>query len=366
MKKKNYLGLIVLIPYIIFTIITIIQIVQKNDRLVEGKNIEAESVWLTGVPFHQVFEATDLTGVQVWATNEFGVTDGSVVVSLGDEESGEALVEERISCADLPAVAFSDCIELNLDEKFIKGDRLCCVEIYVDGVDGKKIRTYVSRTMSYDVSIEGDSESFIGKQLCYKTIIKRNPSIARTWIIVTAMLIAAVIVFLEIAKGHITTSYMRYQERSILERIIILAVLTIMVLVGIFGGTVSPAPKTKSVDIEDSELENGYMLMEHSSYHQTFTAEDSDIKQINVYLSGYLINNALFVVSLQQGQENVIATVQSDSMTVSDYDYTSYYIMDLSDVELNPGEEYDLFIYTGFMDENQQEPVITKIEYIYG
>ena len=72
------------------------------------------------------------------------------------------------------------------------------------------------------------------------------------------------------------------------------------------------------------------------------------------------------MVSLQQGTDNVFATAQSDTMTVTDTDPFAYYVMDLSDVELSAGEEYDLFIYTGFIEENQQEPVITRIEYIYG
>jgi hypothetical protein len=161
-----------------------------------------------------------------------------------------------------------------------------------------------------------------------------------------------------------STRYIPKSKRHPVEKNILAIALLIIVVVGINKKSTT-VKYEKGIDSGDPALEEGYLLKEHSSYHQSFTAEKSKLKQINVHLQNYLVNNALFVVSVQQGTENVISTIQSDDMLVTGQYISAYYIMDLSDVELNAGDSYDLYIYTGFIEENQQEPTITKVEYVY-
>ncbi len=143
-------------------------------------------------------------------------------------------------------------------------------------------------------------------------------------------------------------------------------VLVGIVRLGLFGNYAASSSLIENVvDIQADDLEGGYTLQEHSSYHQIFSVEMEGLSKINIYLRSYLKNNALFVVSIQNGTEAVIETAQSDELDVSDSSVTAHYIWDISDVSLDVGQEYDLYIYTGFIEEDEQKPTITGIEYVY-
>ncbi len=119
---------------------------------------------------------------------------------------------------------------------------------------------------------------------------------------------------------------------------------------------------TKSVDIKDEVLSDGYELAEHSSYNQQFTVKRKDLKEIHISLENFFENVGTFVISIQKGRDEIVQSVQSIELDKID---GSYYIWDVSELGLEKGETYDLFIYTGFIGEDEENPIIKRIEYIY-
>ena len=79
-------------------------------------------------------------------------------------------------------------------------------------------------------------------------------------------------------------------------------------------------------------------------------------------MSHFFDNTATFVLSVQKGQDEVVGTIQSNEM---DYVDGSFYSWDISDLDFEIGEEYDLYIFTGFIGEDEEKPVIKRIEYLY-
>ncbi len=368
-EKNNIIKLVIIILYIIFTVVSFVLTFQKSDVAQTSESLNMESEWLTEVPFHQAFQAYNFTGARVWVTNESGIDIGNVVVTIGDEETGQALFEERIPCYNVSTLALTDYIEVKPDADLFEGDKISYLELSVEGIDGRNIRTYTSETNGYPVSRMGDEKSYEGRGLYFSKIQKTLPSVFVIWIMVTGMLIGAVVIYSEVATKHMTSKYLgvrfsRIGDRPLLVNIIPAVILIVAVVIGLFGKSFS-TPHYKKVDLKDSALTEGYTLKEHSSYHQTFKVESDGLKEIDIHFSGYFINNALFVVSIQRGTEDVFFTTQSNDLTVSGETAKSYYILDLTDASLNVGEEYDLYIYTGFIEENEQEPTITQIEYVY-
>ena len=68
------------------------------------------------------------------------------------------------------------------------------------------------------------------------------------------------------------------------------------------------------------------------------------------------------MISIQKGQNEVIQSVQSIELDKVD---GAYYIWEVSELGLKKGETYDLYIYTGFIGEDEENPVIKRIEFIY-
>ena len=362
--KINKIGLAILILYAIFTIICAVRTAMKTDLVTFCNNVNVESVWLTGIPFHQVFEVKDLVEVRPWISNETDTNSGDVVVTIGDEDSGEILFEQRIQCKDITKNTLEQSSEDESDSVLVKGTRTCYIELYVDGVDGKDIKAYIGNSDDNNVRREGDERSYDGRGLSFTMVHKTIPSAFATWIIVTAMLISLKVLNYDFANKKMPVSYKNPRKRTMPENIILGAILIVMFFAGVWGKP-HIGSQGRTINLEDEELGSGVTLKEHSSYHQTFTAESADISHINIHLRSYLINDALFVASIQKGTEEVIATMQSNEMRISGADASSYYIMDIDDVELSKGEEYDLYIYTGYIEDEQQRPTVTGIEYVY-
>ena len=353
---KLCIGLIATIIYVIFTVVIFVQMTGKSEVVLQDNLSDVKSVWLSESPLRQTFEAYDLLGVRIWVTNERDIDAGSLVVSVGDEESGEILFEQRVPCSEISNIAFENYLEFRFDEDLVKGEKELYIDLSTEDVKEKRLRTYVTKTAS---SAADENELYFAR------IQKSVPAIFVTWIVVSAVLFAAIIVVRGAKERGVSARYTNVIYMSGRERIIFAVLLAIIVCVGLFGDISRSVPSQNIVNLQADDLEGGYTLNEHSSYHQVFSVDEDGLDKINIHLRSYLTNNALFVVSIQKGTDEVLATVQSDELSVSDKTVSAYYIWDISDVELEVGREYDLYIYTGFIEEDEQNPTITGIEYVY-
>ncbi|MBE5837179.1 hypothetical protein [Butyrivibrio sp.] len=141
-------------------------------------------------------------------------------------------------------------------------------------------------------------------------------------------------------------------------------IIPVLLLIWLFGAGVLSVDKftTKTENLHDESLASGYELAEHSGYSQQFTVKRKDLKEIHVSLENFFENVGTFVLSIQKGQDEIVQSVQSVEFDKID---GLYYIWDVSGLGLEKGDTYDLYIYTGFIGEDEENPVIKRIEYIY-
>ncbi len=360
---KRYINIIILAIYIIFSIATFAQAKDDTYNFVEKETLDMEAVWLSGTPLIQTFTCYNFTGVRVWATNENNIDHGYLVVAVGDSDSGEVLFEERIPAHEIPLTVLEEYIEATVDPDLMKGEKHPFISLYTEGIEDKQIKTYLCGESGASVVGEGDGRVYEGKS--YYFVVRRSYTSSKItlWVIVTGMLLACAVAFFNVKPVQLSRRF-RLKKRPLKIRALYAGILIILVFIGMEFKSIQSDPFT-SVVLDDPQLEGGYVMHEHSTFHQSFMMKYSQLDHINIYLKANFNNNAMFVASLQRGTDEVFSSVQSNELEKTSNGVTAYYVWDVSDTQLKQVGEYDVYIFTGFIEEGQQGPVISKIEYVY-
>lgn len=356
----NRIVVSVMVIYFIFTFLVFRNMTELHyDVLTEKPIMRLSSVWLDSVPYHQQFKADKIVGIRLYLSNPYNVSEGVVSVRIGNQQTGKTIYESEILVTDISDSVLEDYIDIIPEDITFEDDIVYYVELDALSCADKTIKTYLGAMSTYGVSHAGDESNLTNKMLCFEVIQKTIPFSFIVWIFITS-LVVMMLVFV-FSKNKNEENYIDVQLPTSLESKLIIPVL---ILIGFFGTGVLSADKftTKTVNIEDEALEGGYELAEHSSYSQQFTVKRKDLKEIHVSLENFFENVGTFVISIQKGQDEIIQSVQSIDLDKID---GSYYIWDVSGLGLEKGDTYDLYIYTGFIGEDEENPVIKRIEYIY-
>ena len=356
----NRIVVSVMVIYFIFTFLIFRNMTELHyDVLTEKPIMRLSSVWLDAVPYHQQFKADKIVGIRLYLSNPYNVSEGVVSVKIGNQQTGKAIYESEILVTDISDSVLEDYIDIIPEDITFEDNVEYYVELDAISCADKTIKTYLGDMSTYGVSHAGDESDLTNKMLCFEVIQKTMPFSFIVWIFITS-LVVMMLVFV-FSKNRHEENYRNIQLPTSLESKLIIPVL---ILIGLFGTGVLSADKftTKTVNIEDEALEGGYELAEHSSYSQQFTVKRKDLKEIHVSLENFFENVGTFVISIQKGQDEIIQSVQSIDLDKID---VSYYIWDVSGLGLEKGDTYDLYIYTGFIGEDEENPVIKRIEYIY-
>ncbi len=352
-----------LVIYDVFSIYSIWNVLQPHSGVFVAKPSQRiSSVWLDDNPFHQPFKKDGMLGVRIWLTNPENVTEGVVAVRIGEEDTGRVLYSQDILVTDIPDSILTDYIDILPEDVVFDDNTVYYIEIDALSCSEKTIKTYVGLTEEeYFVSHPGDETNFANKMLCITYIQKTIPLIFVFWIFITILiiLIFASVLSSDKKKKEIIK---HFELPKFNESMILIPVLIIIVVAG-SGIFKFDSASYNTVDYKDEALSEGYTMDEHAAYSQSFTVEKGGLSEIHVSLSAFFDNTPIFVLSIQKGQDEVIANVQSNEI---DYIDGAYYSWDVSDIELEEGEEYDFYIFTGFIDIDEEKPVIKRIEYIYG
>lgn len=317
------------------------------------------SVWLDSVPYHQPFKADKTVGVRIYLTNPYNVSEGVVSVKIGNQETGVVLYASELLVTEITDSVLEDYIDIIPEDMVFEDDVIYYVELDAISCADKTIKTYLGAMDTYGVSHTGDTNDLSSKMLCFSIIQKTIPFLFIVWIFITCLIVLMLIFVFSGKRENIEYEDLRFPTSRESKFII-----PLLVLIWLLGtGVVSiDMFTTKAVDSNDEALMNGYELAEHSSYSQEFTVRRPDLKEIHVSLDKYFENVGTFVISIQKGQDEIVKSVQNIELDKID---GSYYIWDVSELGLEKGETYDLYIYTGFIGEDEENPVIKRIEYIY-
>ena len=351
----------IIVIYEVFTFYSLWNVLQPHYGIFDDRtNERITSVWLDDVSLHQTFKKDGVAGLRIWLTNPDNTTEGVVSVRIGEESSGNVLYSQEILATDISDSVLDDYVEIIPED--IKFDNETEYYIEIDGLSckSKTIKTYVGVSKGgYDVIHLPDDSALSNKMLCMAFIQKTIPALFINWIFVTILIVLAIVSLLTKRPEKDTDE--NYELPVSLESKVLIPFLVIACVLG--AGFMSfDKISTKTYNYEDEDLEEGYVLQEHSSYSQKFTVEKDNFKEIHIAMSHFFDNTATFVVSVQKGQDEVIGTIQSNEM---DYVDGSFYSWDISDLDFEIGEEYDLYIFTGFIGEDEEKPVIKRIEYLY-
>lgn len=317
------------------------------------------SVWLDDVPYHQPFKADKTVGIRVYLSNPYNASEGVVSVKIGNEQTGKVLYTSEILVTEISDSRLEDYIEIIPENMVFEDGTIYYVELDAISCADKTIKTYLGAMDTYGVSHAGDTSDLTNKMLCIGVIQKIIPFLFIVWIFVTCLIVMMLIFVFSGKRGNAEHNDISFPT-SLESKLVI----PIIILIGLFGTGVLSVDKliTKTVDSNDEALIGGYELEEHSSYNQEFTVKRNDLKEIHISLENYFENVGIFVISIQKGQDEIIKSVQNIEIDKVD---GSYYSWDVSSLGLNKGETYDLYIYTGFIGEDEENPVLERIEYIY-
>lgn len=355
------MGVVALI-YAIFTIVAFASTLSWHyTAMTERPSMGLKSVFLSEVPLHQTFTADRLAGVRIWVFTDNPVDYGAVVVTIGDEETGTVFVRGEIEGENIKRAAEGKYLDfaMSSEQGMIEEADKYFVELSTSGIAENSFKTLLAIADDEPVQRDGDEELLEGKQLCFVPLCKSISDAFVYWIPATSIFL---IVMVLIAAGN--TKHNRAGDARIPsgKNLIIAGGLAVAALVSIAIMTTA-AVRIEIVDNKSEDLaEGGYTLSEHSFYVEDFVLENKNLRAVRVYLPYYLDNTPLFVVSLQDEEGNVLATAQSNEMELIG---KGGYRLDVSGVELEKGKVYDLFIFTGFIEENEEKPVIARIEYEY-
>ena len=356
---KEKVVIVILIIYFFYTVFSIIDISKEHSGVITDRpNALLRSVWLDSTPFYQEFRADKMTGVRIWLSNPYNISEGVISVKIGDAVSKDALYSEEILVTDISDSVLKEGIDIiPTNFKFVD-DKDYYIELDALSCPDNTIKTYLGAKSSATVFHAGDERDFSGKMLCMALIQNVLPFSFIVWILAT-ILIAIMVTFTFSSKAsyHFDWSIFSF---SYVDFVII----PILIIIGLFGTGVLSADDigTKSILLGKEELSEGYVLHEHSSFTQQFKVKGNNLKKIHIFLDNNFENNGTFVVSIQKGQDEIIQSVQSVEL---DIDESYSYVWDVSNLGLEKGETYDLFIYTGFIEDDEEEPVIKRIECVY-
>ena len=329
------------------------------DVLDDRTKTNISSVWLDDVPFHQPFSGEKFVGMRLYLTNPDNVSDGVISVNFGNQETGEVLFTYEILVTEISDTAFDDYIEIFPDGVDFDDETVYFVEIDAYACMAKTIKTYLCSADSYRVYHSGDERDFESKMLYLDIVQDTHPFTFILWIFFTSLMIMLVIyTFLTIDNSE--DNCYGFKIPATKESRLLIPVL---ITLGIIGTGILSWDKltTHIVDYKDEALQSGYVLLEHSNYEQDFKVTRNNLREIHVGLDCFFENVGTFVVSIQKDDEEVVASVQNDELEFDG----AYLIWDVGDIGLKKGEEYSLFVYTGFIEDDQECPIIKKIKYVY-
>lgn len=354
------LIVLTMIVYFAFSFWVFYDMTHMNyDVLSEMSNSRLSSVWLDSVPYHQPFKADKVVGVRLYLSNPYNVSEGVISVKIGNEETGKVLYTKEILATEITDSVLQDYIDVVPEDMSFDDDLVYYIELDALSCADKTIKTYIGAMNDYVVSHKDDTSDFTNKMLYFEIIQETMPFSFVVWIFITCLIVLMLVyVFSSKEKSR---GFENAEIPTSLESKVIIPVL---ILIWLFGTGMLSADKivSKTIDLKDEVLADGYELEEHSSYSQEFTVKKNNLNEIHVSLENFFENVGTFVISIQKGQNEVIQSVQSIELDKVD---GAYYIWEVSELGLKKGETYDLYIYTGFIGEDEENPVIKRIEFIY-
>lgn len=359
-RWENTIIVTIMVVYMVFSGFVFSYMAKENTGVLDDiPKMRISSVWLDSAPYHQPFKANKTVGIRIYLSNPCNASEGVVSVKIGNEQTGKALYTSEILVTEISDSRLEDYIEIIPENMVFEDGTIYYVELDAISCADKTIKTYLGAMDTYGVSHAGDTSDLTNKMLCIGVIQKIIPFLFIVWIFVTCLIVMMLIFVFSGKRGNAEHNDISFPT-SLESKLVI----PIIILIGLFGTGVLSVDKliTKTVDSNDEALIGGYELEEHSSYNQEFTVKRNDLKEIHISLENYFENVGIFVISIQKGQDEIIKSVQNIEIDKVD---GSYYSWDVSSLGLNKGETYDLYIYTGFIGEDEENPVLERIEYIY-
>ncbi len=354
------LIVLTMIVYFVFSFWVFYDMTHMNyDVLSEMSNSRLSSVWLDSVPYHQPFKADKVVGVRLYLSNPYNVSEGVISVKIGNEETGKVLYTKEILATEITDSVLQDYIDVVPEDMSFDDDLVYYIELDALSCADKTIKTYIGAMNDYVVSHKDDTSDLTNKMLYFEIIQETMPFSFVVWIFITCLIVLMLVyVFSSKKKSR------EFENAEIPTSLESKVIIPVLVLIWLFGTGILSADKivSKTIDLRDAVLADGYELEEHSSYSQEFTVKKNNLNEIHVSLENFFENVGTFVISIQKGQNEVIQSVQSIELDKID---GAYYIWEVSELGLKKGETYDLYIYTGFIGEDEENPVIKRIEYIY-
>lgn len=351
---------VIALAYLIFTIVAFASTAAWHYNAMNDRpSLGLKSVYLSEIPIHQTFTADRLVGTRIWVYANDPVENGSVVVSIGDEETGEVLCRGELPAESIMNSAESKAIDVTSNKELgmIEPAEEYFVEISTQGMGERSVKTLLAIADGEQAYRDGDEEQFEGKKLCFIPLCKSLSDAFVYWIPITGIFLTLMFILVE-KPGKDRSADVQIPSG---KNFIIAGALMVITLI-IFVSSAVTIAKVSLVDSKSEDIAEGYTLHEHSSYVEEFTLGKKKLRAIRVYLPDYLENSPLFVVSLQNGQGDVLATKQSNEMELTGQ---GGYRLDVSDLELEAGQDYYTYVFTGFIEEGEEEPVLKRIEYEY-
>lgn len=359
-RWENAIVIFIMVAYMCFSGFVFWDMGQPNIGVINDRPTNRlSSVWLDSVPYHQAFKANETVGIRLYLSNPYNVSEGVVSVKIGEQETGSVIYTIEVLATEITDSVLEDYIDIIPEDISFDDDVVYYVELDAMSCADKTIKTYLGAMDTYGVSHAGDESDLTSKMLCFAVIQNIIPFLFIVWIFVTC-LIVMMLIFVFSDKRDIVENVDISLPTSLESKLLI----PLLILIGLIGTGILSVDEfiIKTVDSKDEALIGGYELGEHSSYNQEFTVKRNDLKEIHVSLERFFENVGTFVISIQKGQDEIVKSVQNIELDKID---GYYYILDVSELELKKGETYDFYIYTGYIGEDEEKPVIKSVEYIY-
>ncbi|SFP36233.1 hypothetical protein SAMN04487928_101101 [Butyrivibrio proteoclasticus] len=358
--KKLLVCIMVTIAVTAIVLIVYSKVNGKVGISLEPASKNAQEMILDSVPFHQVFTLENVKGIGLYLYKKDETQEGKVYISIGDEDTKEVLLEREIPVSEIPD-KLSDPIYIMSESGHIEYCDNYYFEIYTDSTG--EVYTYTAQTSNESIGALTYGEISYNRVIAFE-VLSRNVHFG---FIVFLLVICCIFSFLIYKVFEASARKVRRRVRSkkgnfAKDVLFLITVITVLLATGIIDEN-SFYRKLKVVDMDNSLFEDGITLGEHSSYQLTFEVEKENLHDIYIEMDNYSDDTAVFVASIQDGHEEVFKSVQSDALN---YEDDKHYIWDVSDLDLEEGAEYDLFFFTGYIEEDQLTPIITGVSFGYG
>lgn len=357
-KSKKIKYVIIIATYIFISFYVVWEFLNPSYANLTGlsKSRMATAV-LDETPFVQSFEANYLVGIRLYLTNEYNISEGVVLASLYDDSTGQVIYDTQIDVTDIPNNGRNSYIDLLFQNDIRKENGKYALELYAVGDAVGKIKTYIcgaDSENSYTFTHGDDSTYYNGKMLYFGPLEKVLPLSFFGWMFLTGVLLFCFFFNCDMP------FYQLKVRASIPIRVMRL---WLLIVIGLFGTGVvdldsNVLKNKKIIDIDDESNKDIITLGEHSDYSYKFTVKENNLTEIALDLYQDVENTANFTVSIKKGEEDVIASIQSNEL--------ENYVWNIKDLELQKGEEYDLCIYTGFINYDEESPSFIGAQCVYG